>query len=157
MPQLLDARPDAPAEGNVTLASDLLGAVELPAADVLDFPAGLPGFPAARRFVLVPAGRPGLFWLQSADAPGLVFLLADPFHWCPGYDLDVSDAELASLGAATAADLAVFAVVTLPAAPGEQASVNLRAPVLLSARTRQGRQVVLAGERHAVRAALALD
>ena len=157
MPELLDAPTAAPAGPTVTVTSDLLGAVEVPAAEVLEFAAGLPGFPGARRFALVPAGRDGLYWLQSAEAPGLVFLLADPFHWFPGYDIEVPDADLAALGVAAAGDLAVFAVVTLPPAAGEAASVNLRAPVLLAAPTRRGRQLVLAGDRHAVRAPLAID
>ena len=160
MPQLLDAPAAAPAAtagATVVVPSDLLGAVELPAADVLEFPGGIPGFPEARRFALVPAGREGLFWLQSAEASGLVFLLADPFRWFPDYDIEVPDADLAALDAAAPGDLAVLAVVTLPGAAGQSASVNLRAPVLLAAASRRGRQVVLAGDRHAVRAELALD
>lgn len=145
-----------PAADEVTIASDLLGTLVLPVTELLVFPAGIPGFPEARRFVLVPAGRTGLYWLQSAEASGLVFLLADPFLWFPDYDIDVPDAELAALGVRAPGDLAVFAVVTLPATAGEPASVNLRAPVLLGTPTRRGRQLVLADERYAVREPLAL-
>lgn len=157
MPQLLDAPASAIAAATVTLASDLLGAIELPAAQLLDFPAGLPGFPEARHFALVPAGRPGLHWLQSAEDSGLVFLLADPFQWCPGYEIDVPDAELAALGVMSAPELAVFVVVTLPGARDAQASVNLRAPVLVATETHRGHQLVLAGDRYAIRAPLSLD
>jgi flagellar assembly factor FliW len=149
--------PDAlPADAAVSVASDLLGAVEVPAAACFDFPDGLPGFDGARRFALVPAGRAGLFWLQSRDASGLVFLLADPFHWLGAYDVDVAPADVQALGASSADDLAVLAIVTLPQAPGESASVNLRAPVLLGHSARRGRQLVRADERYDVRAPLAL-
>lgn len=152
----LSTPPAPPAADEVTIPSDLLGTLVLPATELLAFPAGIPGFPEARRFVLVPAGRAGLYWLQSADAASVVFLLADPFLWFPEYDIDVPDAELATLGVRAPGDLAVFAVVTLPAAAGEAASVNLRAPVLLATPTQQGRQLVLADDRYAVREPLAL-
>jgi flagellar assembly factor FliW len=50
----------------------------------------------------------------------------------------------------------VLAIVTLPGAPGEEASVNLRAPVILDPEGRSGRQVVLRDDRLGVREPLAL-
>ena len=159
MPLTLDAPPAAElpsGSATVTVVSELLGDVELPAAALYTFPAGLYGFDACRRFALVPAGREGLFWLQSAEASGLVFLLADPFHWFPDYVADVPEAELAALGRADDAPVGVLAIVTLPSAAGEAASVNLRAPVILDPAGRGGRQVVLRDERLRVREPLAL-
>jgi flagellar assembly factor FliW len=132
------------------VASDLLGPLQVPQAALMTFPAGLLGFPEARRYVLVPAGREGLAWLQSADTPELVFLLADPFHWFPGYEIEVPSVGAVPLEVLTPDMIAVFAIVTLPATAGEQASANLRAPVVLDARTRTGRQTVLADDRYHV-------
>lgn len=139
-----------------TVASDLLGAIELPMDALYTFGTGLYGFAAARRFALVPAGREGLFWLQSAEDRGLVFLLADPFHWYPDYAADIPDAELTALGHAGERPVGVLAIVTLPGTPGEPASVNLRAPIVLDPEGRQGRQIVLRDERFGVREPLAL-
>ena len=141
----------------ITVASDLLGAIELPADALYTFAAGLYGFEAARRFALVPAGREGLFWLQSAEERGLVFLLADPFHWYPDYAADLPDAELAALGRTGDGPVGVLAIVTLSGQPGEAASVNLRAPVVLEPTHRQGRQLVLRDEGLGVREPLALS
>ena len=49
----------------VTVDSDLLGPLSVPARGILTFPSGMFGFPECRRFALVSAGRDGLFWLQS--------------------------------------------------------------------------------------------
>lgn len=144
------------ADATLRLDSDLLGAVEVPAQAAFDFPDGVLGFPERRRFALVPAGREGLFWLQSAEDAALVFLLADPFRLMPDYELDLPPAELAPLGVATAGELAVLAIVTLPAAPGEPASVNLRAPLLLGTATQRARQLVLQSERYGIREPLSL-
>ena len=148
----------APAGARVTVASDLLGALELPASALFTFAAGLYGFEGARRFALVSAGRDGLWWLQSAEAPALVFLLADPFHFVADYAVDVPDGELAHLGsgAGAAGALAVLVIVTLPAAAGQGATANLQAPVLLHAAAGTGRQVVLPDARWSVQTPLAL-
>ena len=144
--------PDAP----VPVSSDLLGATEVPAGACFDFPDGLPGFDRARRFALLPAGREGLFWLQSLEASGLVFLLADPYHWFGAYEVEVGAADRQALGVEGPDDVAVLAIVTLPGAPGESASVNLRAPVLLGHPARRGRQLVREDDRYGVREPLAL-
>jgi flagellar assembly factor FliW len=115
---------------------------------VYEFPAGLYAFAGARRFALVPAGREGLFWLQSLDDAALVFLLADPFAHRADYVADLPDADVGALGATGApGELAVLAIVTLPAERGGTPTVNLRAPVVLHAHTRLGRQLVLQDDR----------
>jgi flagellar assembly factor FliW len=159
MPLTLDAPPAAElpsGSATATVVSELLGDVELPAAALYTFPAGLYGFEACRRFALVPAGREGLFWLQSAELSGLVFLLADPFHFFPHYEADLPDDELATLGVAAGARPGVLVIVTLPGSGSETASANLRAPLVLEPTSRQGRQLVLADERLAVREPLTL-
>jgi flagellar assembly factor FliW len=55
------------------------------------------------------------------------------------------------------ADVALFAVVTLPSAGGgAAASANLRAPLVLDTRAGRGRQVVLPAERRGVCEPIAL-
>ena len=156
MTTLLHAPAPAAADHETEIASYLLGQITVPTRELLHFPRGILGFPEQRRFALVPAGRPGLFWLQSADVADLVFLLADTFHWFPGYEIDVPESELTALEVRTPAELAVLAIVTLPGGAGETPSVNLRAPVLVGTETRQARQLVLVDDRYAVREPLAL-
>ncbi len=147
--------PDAAAT-TTSVASDLLGTLELPADALYAFPAGLYAFEGQTRWALLPAGREGLFWLQSAELSGLVFLLADPFHFFPHYEADLPDDELATLGVAAGARPGVLVIVTLPGSGSETASANLRAPLVLEPTSRQGRQLVLADERLAVREPLTL-
>lgn len=158
MPAVLAApAPLAPARDAVVVPSAVLGPVEVRDADRIAFPAGLYGFPEAHEFALVPAGRPGLCWLQSTVEPALVFLLADPFAAFPGYAPDVPDAELTALGgglAPAAERVALFAIVTL--GDGGAATANLRAPVVVDTRARRGRQVVLPAERRGVAEPFAL-
>lgn len=134
---------DSGADTTVTVTSELLGEVQVPEESVFDFPHGLYGFEDARRFVLLPAEREGLFWLQSMDFTALAFLLADPFRWVEDYNVDLPDAELVALAPADAADVAVLAIVTLPRNSEEQPTANLQGPVTLNVRKRVGRQIVI--------------
>ena len=139
------------------IESLLLGTVTAGPDAIFEFPAGLFAFDACRRFALVPSGRDGLWWLQSAEHAELTFLLADPFRFYPGYEVQVPPTELAQLGDPAEGTVAVLVIVTLPRPDGEGATANLRAPVLLDAKRHVGRQVVLPEERHAVTAPLTLD
>ena len=147
--------PDAPTLAPIE--SLLLGPVTTGPDAHFEFPAGLFAFESCRRFALVPSGRDGLWWLQSVEHPALTFLLADPFRFYPGYEVQVPPTELAQLGDPAEGALAVFVIVTLPHAEGEGATANLRAPVLLDAARRIGRQVVLPDDRRDVTAPLTID
>ena len=56
-----------------------VGAFKLTTEDVIAFPSGLPGFEAARRFVLLSAASfEPVQCLQSIDGPSPSFLVVDP-------------------------------------------------------------------------------
>ncbi|GJG86627.1 flagellar assembly factor FliW [Gemmatimonadetes bacterium T265] len=146
--------PPAPAE---IVTSDLLGPIAAAPAAWFTFPAGLYGFESCRSFVLVPAGRPALHWLQSVEESGLVFLLAEPGHFFPDDELDVPAPDLDALAGAGAAadDFAAFAIVTLGERRGD-ATINLQAPLVLHVPSRAGRQIVRDDGRARVRVPLAI-
>jgi flagellar assembly factor FliW len=138
----------------VTIHSDLLGPLTVPAQDLVAFPVGLFGFPECRSFALVAAERDGMYWLQSADYGTLAFLLIDPFRFVEGYAVDLAATDLAELEATEPADVAVLAIVTLPATRAELPTVNLQGPVAFNLRLRRGKQLAISdgewGLRHEV-------
>ncbi|MBV9880274.1 MAG: flagellar assembly protein FliW [Gemmatirosa sp.] len=140
----------------MTVTSVLLGELTVRSDELLTLPAGLYGFEAHRAFVLVSAGRDNLWWLQSMERPELVFLLADPFKFFAGYEIDVPDADLAALGVAPDTIPLVLVIVTLPAGRAESPTANLRAPLLVDPTRRVARQVVLADDALSMTAALGL-
>jgi flagellar assembly factor FliW len=109
-----------------TVHTRLFGAIAVPIDRIIDFPDGVPGFPAARQFALLPAVAPMLSWLQSLDAPALAFLLVT---W------ETVAEPLLDIGGAC------YAIVTLPGAE-PLASVNLQAPVVIDRIARLGRQII---------------
>lgn len=127
----------------VEVRSMILGVLKAHPEDLFTFPAGLAGLPDQKDWVLVQAGRPGYWWLQSRTEPGLAFLLADPFPAFPGYEVALGAGDLAVLESRGESDVVVLAIVTLPGRPGAPVVANLQGPVALDLRTRRGRQVVL--------------
>ena len=62
--------------------------------------------------------------------------------WSARYTADVPPSQLADLGAASATDIAILAMVTLPSVSGEMPTVNLRGPLAINFRTRRAKQIV---------------
>lgn len=129
-----------------------LAELDLPADNpgTFRFPEGLFGFEGARRFVLAPANRDGLYWLQSLDQGSLAFLLCDPFAFVDGFEVELGARELHGGFGASRDQLAVLGIVTLPRERGLPVTVNLQGPVLFDFATGRARQVALADSRWGV-------
>lgn len=118
--------------------------------DTLHFARGLLGFPECRAFRLRAAERDGLYWLESLEHETLNFLIVDPFRFFPGYAVELGRADTFEIDARNAAELAVFAIVTLPRNGGAW-TANLQGPVVINTRSGLGRQSVLGDARVGVR------
>lgn len=112
---------------------------------VIEFPDGLPGFEACRRYTLyhpdAAAGEetPRYFILQSLDDAGVAFSIADPALFGFNYEISLSDEEATALDLADPADAAVV-VMLVKESSGLRA--NLKAPLVLNLRARRGIQHV---------------
>ena len=133
-----------------TVASRVLGPVTVHPDQVLNFPTGVLGFPEAREFTTVSTQRPGFYWLQSLEYDTLTFLLIDPFQHVPDFSVDLPDEELGHLGT-DASKLVVLGIVTLPAGPGDQLTVNLQGPLVINTETGVGQQLIVPDSPHGTR------
>lgn len=145
-------QPDA--EAMVAVASDLFGPLEVPARRVFTFREGVYGFPECRRFALVSAGREGYFWLQSLEHGTLAFLLADPFPHFPDYTVELGATDRGELHVASAADIVVLCIVTLPHTRGEAPTANLQGPLAFNLAAGLGRQLAVGDTSWGVRCPL---
>jgi flagellar assembly factor FliW len=111
---------------------------------VIEMPAGLPGFPDARRFVLLswsddtsPFSR-----LQCLDAEELEFLVAAPVVLFPDYAPELDTASVDALGLTCAEDALVLVLVTVHERAVD-ATANLLAPIVVNIHTNLAAQVVV--------------
>ncbi len=140
--------------------SKSLGPISYDPDSALEFPRGLPGFDALRRFVPVrgPESDP-LIFLQSIEDPEVCFITAPVGAIDPQYDLQLDPEDLAAIGlparkpivGAEALCLAVLSVRE------DGISANLLAPVLVNMRNGKAIQAVSTRSGYSHRHDLALE
>lgn len=123
---------------------------------VIRIPWGLPGFPDSQRFCILDmedAGSP-FKWLHDIDNTEVALLITDPYHFFSDYNPEIQKAVIDDLGIEKIEeDLMVFTIVKITKG-GQEAFTNLRAPVIVNAKTRVARQVILEDDTYAVKTAL---
>ncbi|MBA3904792.1 MAG: hypothetical protein C0522_14155, partial [Rhodocyclaceae bacterium] len=127
----------------VTVTSDLLGTLHVAEDQVIVFEAGIAGFRQCTRWILIDGERQGTAWLQSVDQGPLAFLLVDPFSFFDGYSVNLSPHDARRVQAENAAQLAVFAIVTIPARRTDVPTANLQGPIVINVARRRAAQIVL--------------
>jgi flagellar assembly factor FliW len=133
----------------VTVASTRFGALEIDAAAVIDFPAGLIGL-GGRRYTLISGEPDSAFrWLQSLDDPAVALPVTSPWTFFPDYSVDLSDEDTERVGAGD--DTSVWVTVRAGAELSDF-SANLRAPIVVSGG--RGHQVINEAPDSPVRATL---
>ncbi|WP_047758289.1 flagellar assembly protein FliW [Geobacillus sp. ZGt-1] len=118
------------------------GTVAVKEEDIIHFPHGLPGFADEKRFVLLPLADTPFVILQSVEIPALGFVLIEPFSYFPSYEFELDEATVEQLNIESERDVAVYVILTV-ADPFHETTANLQAPVVINARKRFGKQVIL--------------
>ena len=104
-------------------------------------PMGLLGFEGIKEYLLVAntAEEPFL-WLQVPNDANRAFLVIAPLPRLPAYKPEISPEDVAFLGLDNAADAALLSVVTVQGP--NQATLNLKGPIVLNRRTLVAKQVI---------------
>ena len=122
------------------------GAIEVFEDRILEFPEGLVGFPALKRFLVIDDESSAPFrWLQSLDEPDLAYVAVEPKWLLPDYQVDLPPAVAAQLAIAQPDEMSVLVLVTIPEDP-RQMTANLKGPLVFNAASRKGAQLVLDDE-----------
>lgn len=133
--------PEEVSEPTVEVETTRFGPLRVAEAAIITFPEGLLGFENRRRFTLVPQADTVFAWLQSLDRPDLAFLLLPPAAAFPDY----APLDRVEPGAT------LWVIVTVPDGRPRDMTANLLGPLLIDAATRQGRQIVVEGDRFTTR------
>ncbi len=114
----------------------------------------LPGFPGLRSFVLVQLDSNGLlFDFRSLDDPEVRFVVVPSVAFFPEYAPEIDEATALQLGIESPEQAWLLLIVTVGTAK-DDSTANLRAPLVINLSTRAATQVVLADDRHSLRAPL---
>ncbi len=128
----------------MTIQTGRFGELEISEDTLLTFPSGLVGFPMIQQFVVLDVAEDCHYqWLQAIKEPNLALVIIDVHLIDPEFHAQVSDEGLAELGITQTDPVLILAVVTIPSGKPEEATANLRAPLVVNLRTRKGKQVIL--------------
>ena len=118
---------------------------------VVHFPDGLPAFEDVRQFIFACKAETAPFIFMRALAPAQVgFACIDPFVICPGYNLNVSEADMAFLDITNPDDVLILSIVN-PSENIRLTTANLQSPLVINLRNCRGRQIILAEQNYPVR------
>lgn len=128
--------------------SPRFGSLEVAPSKVIEFPEGLPGLEACKRFTLIEVAdrETQIALLQSVDDPAIALPVTTPDLLGLHYEFALSEEEEALLGAAQPEDIAVMLVLRAADAnaAADTARANLTAPLVINTATMRGVQKVIA-------------
>lgn len=126
--------------------TERFGTIEVAPEALIEVVDGIYGFEQARRFCLIAHNAASPFrWLQCVEAPGLAFVVVNPYDFFTDYEVLLEEQDAQAIGLEAAADAAILSLVTLGRDPAE-ATANLVGPIVVNAKNRKAKQVVLANQ-----------
>jgi flagellar assembly factor FliW len=121
---------------SLTLESSRFGTLEIASTDVIEFPNGLVGLSSHRYTIVAPNATGPFRWLHSLDDPSLALPIANPWDFFTDYSVELSDADVARVGA----ESATIWVVVRAGDELSDFSANLHAPIVIA--NGRGHQVI---------------
>jgi flagellar assembly factor FliW len=119
---------------------------------VIRFPAGLPGFEMARKFIImsVPEHQP-FHWMECVDEGNSIrFAIINPLSFRPEYQPKIKKEELTSLAIRDPKDMLLYVIVTLRT-PLVESTANLMGPLFINIRDRVGKQIIIENDAYSLR------
>jgi flagellar assembly factor FliW len=113
---------------SLTLESSRFGTLEIASEDVIEFPTGLVGLSSHRYTIVAPNATGPFRWLHSLDDPSLALPIANPWDFFTDYSVELSDADVARVGA----ESATMWVVVRAGDELSDFSANLHAPIVIA-------------------------
>ncbi|NLW78158.1 MAG: flagellar assembly protein FliW [Ruminococcaceae bacterium] len=128
----------------MTIETRDFGSMELDEGALVEFRAPIFGFDNLSRFVMLSDDEtgPGLLWLQSLEDPDVCFILLDPEE-LGGVDykpeIGRATADLLQLDA----DAPIVRVIAVVPANFQEATVNLKSPIIINPKNKWAAQTIL--------------
>ena len=129
------------------------GEIEIGDEKVIHFDSGVLGFEDYKDYTILydnEKEKSFFSWLQSTEESSLAFPIVNPFNVVESYNPQINDDMLESIGGISDEDTVVFLMATIPE-DVKQASVNMKAPLIINASSRKGVQVIAEGQEYEIK------
>ena len=134
----------------------VFGPVDVMESALIHMPHGPYGFDEHKTFALLEQEDEGVMfrWLQSTDGQAPCFVIFDPAEIVTGYAPQVEPSDLRTLGCRDVSELKFYVIAVIPE-DYTKATVNLKSPIALNAKTNTAIQVILSNPDYSIRFPLA--
>ncbi len=123
---------------------------------ILSFPQGLPGFQDEKSFVLLDVpGNDVLQILQSLQTTALAFIVTNPHTIYQSYRFSLDEATMEVLQIEKESDIVILSIMTIQE-PFSNSTINLKAPIIMNAKARLGKQIILNQDDYPLKAKITL-
>ncbi|TKI58582.1 flagellar assembly protein FliW [Brevibacillus antibioticus] len=118
----------------------------------LFFEDGIPGFSHLQFFQLIQEEDNPFFLIQSTEEKDVGFWVINPFSFFPNYQFTLPEVYKEALHMDDGSQVAVFSIVTIRGK--QEATVNLKAPIVINLDNRMSKQVILQEDSYPIRQSL---
>lgn len=123
----------------IKIETTRFGTLEVDAESFIIIPSGLIGFPEKQRFIMLDHKYP-FSWLQSIDDPNLAFVVVDGSEFGDNY-CQIKPPDDKDLALLDDDEYAILVIVTVRK-ESSLTTANLKAPIIVNLRNRQGVQAI---------------
>lgn len=127
----------------------LFGVIDISDDKIIELKNGLIGFPDMKKYTLIfdeeKEDKGHIMWLQSLDEADFAMPVMLPGTVAPDYSPTIDEESLAPLGTLTEENTYILVTVRVPKNV-EDASVNLKAPIIINTDTCVGDQIIIDGD-----------
>lgn len=133
-----------------------VGIIEIDEDRIITFKDGLFGFVEDKKFTIIydeESSESPFCWLQSINNKDVVLPAISPLLIFPEYNPEISDDLIATIGELKAEDLMLLTIVVVPEQI-ESMTTNLKAPIIINTKTRNGIQVIVENNEYEIKQSL---
>ena len=127
----------------------LFGEIDIADDKIVTLVNGLIGFPDMKKYTLIfdeeKENRGNIMWLQSMDETDFAMPVMMPHKVKPDYNPSFKEEYLEPLGELNADNTYILTTVRVPKNP-QDATINLRAPIIINTDTNMGDQIIVDGD-----------
>ena len=141
----------------MNIVTTRFGEIDIDESKIIDMRGGILGFEHLRTFILHMHDQGNPFsWFQSIEDGGVAFAVVNPFVAKTDYEPEISDYDIRLLEIENVQDVVLMGIVTVHQHP-ISVSVNLRAPIVINAKKKIAKQIVLEDAAYPVQYYLTTD
>lgn len=116
----------------------------------------MPGFSDEKQFTLLDIpGNEALQFLQSVYTPALAFAVTNPYYFYTNYTFEIDESTKEILQIKEEKDIILF-ILTIQE-PFSNSTINLKAPIILHASCKLGKQFIINQGHYSLKAQLYMD